>query len=190
MTEDKRRAVAELCREAERNIFEEKMLLTLDEFVELRDEPVRQELINGEMILLPPPKAWQSRAAMRTYDYLTGLKLPVKVYPAMGFVLGDASCIQADVSALPGYALETLRHGYVAMAPLLAVEVVGPFDRVRDVRNKRQLYFDHGAVEVWVIDAEPGVLDVHRADGEGRWNVREPFRSGALSCEIDPAQFL
>jgi Uma2 family endonuclease len=167
----------------------ENKLLTLDEFLALPDEPGKQELLNGELILLPPAKSTHTRISFNLALYLHSLGLPLRVFHEMAYLLNSKSIVQPDVSVIEAKD-RRLEREYFVGAPLLAVEVISPANRDQDMFDKRVAYFEHGAEEVWIVYPKRRALDVHRAGGSSDLYVRGPFQSAVLGCEIDPAQFL
>lgn len=61
---------------------------------------------------------------------------------------------------------ETMRDGFVAQPPLLAVEVVSPNDRDTDVAQKVADYLAAGVRRVWVVRPELANVTVHRPGGD------------------------
>ncbi|MFN0148720.1 MAG: Uma2 family endonuclease [Dehalococcoidia bacterium] len=58
----------------------------------------------------------------------------------------------------------------VGLSPTLAVEVVSPNDRDRDVGAKVLEYLAAGSARVWVVRPESRTVTVYRADGSA--NIR------------------
>lgn len=54
------------------------------------------------------------------------------------------------------------RAGYVDGPPLLAVEVLSPYDKMKDIDETIGEYLDCGTPQVWIIDPYQETLAVHR----------------------------
>ena len=54
--------------------------------------------------------------------------------------------------------------GYAEGAPDLAVEVVSPHDRRRDVTAKVRQWLAHGAQQVWVVDPRRRCVEIHESE--------------------------
>lgn len=83
-----------------------------------------------------------------------------------GFVLDRAREIVRgpDVAWLrPGRVAYRLPDGFIEGAPDLAVEVLSPSNRARDIREKVAQYIDAGAAAVWVVDPRAETVTVHAA---------------------------
>lgn len=162
--------------------------LTFEEFEQLPDEPGKQELLNGELIALPPANDRHMRIAQRLLLYLLA-RLdggPLAARMETGYRLGGATWVVPDVS-VPHPGQSTAQ--YLEGAPLLAVEIISPANRALNVERKLRLYFEHGAMEVWVIYPESGIVEVH--DARGSLKLVTKFQSVALpGAEVDPSQFL
>jgi Uma2 family endonuclease len=145
--------------------------MTADEFAVWtanREQPGHTvELIHGEMITVPT-NPLSSLLAMRIALALGGFARA----QALGEVLGadaglqvnETSVIAPDVSFLRLEKLGQLSfHGYGKVIPDLAVEVISPTDRQRDIRRKLALYAEIGTL-VWVIYPERRLAEVYAPD--------------------------
>jgi len=131
------------------------MTLTFEEFEQLPGEPGKMELLDGELIRLPPAMRRDSRIAHRLYDMLM---TPVdqagpaaglgEVYMGMGFKIGLRDWLQPHVSIehadQPG-------DEYSEGAPALAVEIISKSNTAEQVEYKVQTYLANGSIEVWVM---------------------------------------
>lgn len=58
-----------------------------------------------------------------------------------------------------------LAEGYLRVAPDLAVEVVSPRDTVYELETKIEEYLAAGVLQVWVVNPETRIVEIHRNDG-------------------------
>jgi Uma2 family endonuclease len=140
-----------------------KTLLTWEEFEQLPDRVGKDELIDGELIELPPPKLNHSDSSKAIYDALNsavarthgrGKALELgKVYQEAGYRLSHRHWVQPDVSITHPGQPET---DYLEGAPAIAVEVVS---------RKTKLYLQHGVHEVWHCYRNPRKIEVHTPNG-------------------------
>jgi Uma2 family endonuclease len=75
---------------------------------------------------------------------------------------------RADVSfiSLERYSLEQLsQEGYASIPPDLAVEVISPDDRAKEVDEKLEDYLRAGVKLIWVINPETRTLQIYHPDG-------------------------
>jgi Uma2 family endonuclease len=147
-----------------------KTLFTAEELFCLPADERRLELVKGKLYEMAPAGGRPGRVAMRigrlldAHVELTGLG---QVFAAeTGFTLQrnpdtvrapDAAFVAQDRMP-PG---ET-PDGYLALAPDLAVEVISPNDRPREVREKVADWLNAGTRLVWVIYPASRTVAVHR----------------------------
>jgi len=146
-------------------------LMTVEEFAALPEDGQMHELVEGELLTLPPPHSLHSRIVAILFRSLT---LHLAAYPdwevlaAAGFqLLGDPPTVrQPDVSVvLAGRMRQAPRHGYCAGAPDLAIEVVSPSDKAADLDLKVRQYLQAGANAVAVVYPQTRSLWLHRPAG-------------------------
>jgi Uma2 family endonuclease len=128
--------------------------MTFAEFEELPDAPGKRELLDGELIELPPAKQKhliiQHRIADVLRRYLAGRDLGT-AYVEAGFYLATRHWVQPDASIVFNeQGRRSDPDGYLEGAPALAVEVISRGNTAESVDNKIAKYFENGAREVWV----------------------------------------
>jgi Uma2 family endonuclease len=130
-------------------------LLTFEDFEQLPSEPGKMELLDGELIHLPPAKL---RHMNITHWLLYFLKPLVdqagpasslgKVYMETGYKMGAKTWLQPDVSITHAGQPE---GDYLEGAPALAIEVISPSNRADQMDKKVKTYLANGGKEVWVV---------------------------------------
>ena len=141
--------------------------ITVDEF-EATCGDERVELIDGVVVPMTPASNRPSRIGARITILLGMHVLPRQLgslYNAEGgFVLfpdretvrvPDVAFVRAD--RMPQG--EARRH-FVPVAPDLAVEVISPSDRARDIAAKAAMYQEAGVPLVWLVDPETQTVTV------------------------------
>src|SRR5690348_5147906 len=73
-------------------------LLTFEEFERLPDEPGKLELLDGELIRLPPAKLKHMEIAIRLFRILDGAKKAGDAYIETGYKVGRNAWLLPDVS--------------------------------------------------------------------------------------------
>lgn len=147
-----------------------KPVITIDEFLALPEDGVRQELLAGSHIVMPAPRPDHQRVvfaiARLLEDAISGRE-DVEVFGATGdIVLGPDTVVEPDVFLLrsgPGHRFASWRD---APVPLLAVEVLSPSTAARDRGIKRRLYLEAGVEEYWIVDVDARVVERWRAGDE------------------------
>jgi len=158
-------------------------LLTFAEFEQLPDEPGKLELLDGELIRLPPSRTRNMRIAERLYEVLrqeldraSGSFRLGFVHMEFGYKIGANAWLQPDVSI--EYEGQT-ENDYLEDAPALAVEVISESNRADQMDRKVKKYLSGGAIEVWVVYPKTQCVWIFR-QGQA-----EEFR-GVLRSEIIP----
>jgi len=65
----------------------------------------------------------------------------------------------------PGQKVTTKkRASFIDGAPVLAVEVLSPYDKVKDIGESIEEYLECGVLRVWIIDPYADTLMVYRSD--------------------------
>jgi len=133
-------------------------LLTFEEFERLPDQPGKCELLEGELVQLPPAESKHTRLSCRIYKILDAAVAEAhaqgaatelgEVFPEMGYKLARNAYVVPDVSITHSGQTE---EKYMAGAPAIAIEIVSPSNRTKHLDKKTALYFKFGAREVWRI---------------------------------------
>jgi Uma2 family endonuclease len=145
-------------------------VVTVDEFARLPDDDFRYELVSGVVYRMSPVGGLHGAVAARLVVALVEWADRHRAGTVMtetGFVLttGPDTVLAPDISFVrrertPANGLPT---SFWRGAPDLAVEVLSPDDRVRDVGAKVREYLAHGVALVWVIDPATQTATVHSA---------------------------
>lgn len=144
-------------------------LMTADELMQL-EGPNRHELIKGELLTMPPPKALHGHVVA---NLIMLLLLHVKanklgsVYAETGYKLetNPDTVLGPDVSFVARERLDNVPDGYYPGAPNVAIEVLSPSDRPSRVHWKTDLWLSLGAKSVWVVNPKRRTVEIVRADG-------------------------
>ena len=158
-------------------------LLSFAEFEQLPDEPGKLELLDGELIRLPPSKTRNMIIAERLYEALKlelgrggGSSRLGSAHMEFGYKIGATAWLQPDVSIQ--FKGQTVGD-YLEGAPALAVEVISESNRADQMDRKVKKYLANGGIEVWVLHPTTKSVWVFR---QGH---AEEFR-GELRSEIIP----
>ena len=126
-------------------------LLDFEQFESLPSEPGKMELLDGELVRLPPAKRKHMRISHRVHQALTPLVAPAglgEVYLEMGYKIGTRNWLQPDVSV--EHAAQP-SGDYSEGAPALAVEIISESNTAEQMETKVRIYLANGGLEVWLI---------------------------------------
>jgi len=166
-------------------------LLSFEEFEQLPDEPGKVELLDGELIQLPPAKLKHMDVTRRIYLLLVRAVAGAEnsanlgeVYFETGYKFSSRAWLQPDVS-IPYR--DQPRGVYFESAPALAVEVISESNTAAQMARKMKIYLANGGVEVWLVYPDTRCVWVYR---EGHAEEFESvLRSSLLpGLEIDLSQ--
>jgi Uma2 family endonuclease len=151
-------------------------LMSVEEFLALPDDGVERELINGVVKVrgeagMTYRNRFHSITVAKISRILGNWIAEVRShYEVMsgdaGFVLrrDPPATVGADVAVVHRELLDqqsdltTLVDG----APVLAVEVLSPSDKIEDIHEKRRLYLACGVSLVWIVDPADRTVRVYR----------------------------
>ena len=151
----------------------------------LQDLPYRVELNGSNQIVMSPLHFRHGLYTSRIVDLLTRL-LP------MGRSSIEAAVSTSDNMKVPDVIWAThefvRRHAdafALPVAPDICVEVLSPTDRKVEIDQKRQLYFESGAREVWICGLK-GEMEFYTPAGPTEHSVLCPAFPALV--ELDPPQ--
>lgn len=125
----------------------------------------------GHAIMMPPPgldhSAHQSEIVFQLHALMRGGKVLAEcpVSTSEGIKGVDVVWISARRIA------KARRKNVLVLAPEICVEVISPGNTRSEIEEKRRLYFEAGAEEVWLCDVR-GRLSFFHKDDPGRASPR------------------
>ena len=148
-------------------------LMTAEELMQLPDDDLRHELINGELITMPLPGHPHGRIAARLMVPLGQFVLDHdlgEVYDVIGFQLSwnPDTVVGPDIAFISKERLEQDGDvtGYWQGAPDLAVEVYSPGYRPGKVRERISRLFSAGTKQVWIVHVKHSTVTVYRSESD------------------------
>lgn len=148
-------------------------LMTAEELLQLPDDDLRHELINGELITMPPPGLPHGRITMRLGAPLAQFVLDNElgeVYTESGFQLTwkPDTVVGPDISFISKERLEQTGDitGYWQGPADLAVEVYSPGYRPGKVSERVSRLFKAGTRQVWVVHIKHRTVAVYRSESD------------------------
>ena len=146
-------------------------LMTAEELGNLPDEPLRHELIKGELLTMALPKAEHMRVSanltVMLWQHAKANQLG-DVYAEGGFKLESDpdTVLGPDVSFVAKDRIALSPEGYHQGPPDLAVEVLSSGDRRGKVEYKLSLWLELGTRSVWLVNPRRRTVEVCRPTGE------------------------
>lgn len=138
---------------------------TVDDLESLPDDGLQYELIDGILIVSPAPVPRHQRAARAIFRLLdAGCPPDWEVFFApLDYQPTRRTSVQPDVLVV---ARSEVGEKNLTQTLLLAVEVLSPSTRRKDLVLKHSVYADAGVQSYWTVDpAEPSVICWDLVDG-------------------------
>jgi Uma2 family endonuclease len=146
-------------------------LLTSDQFLAMPEEldqhgnRIKDELIGGEVVKMPPASQVHDRIKNRINRLLiryldANPAIPLDSLVEIGAQVGELDTFIPDVSVVkrePGLPEGRIMRG----SPELAIEVVSPSDTAKHLDRKVDAYLQGGAKSVWIVFPEARSVTVH-----------------------------
>ena len=145
--------------------------LTYRDYLLMPEDGKRHELIGGEHFVTPAPTMKHQIVVGNLHRLLATFvydrRLGRALLSPLDVVFSDEDVVQPDLlyvaSDHAGVLGEKAAHG----APDLAVEVLSPSTRRKDLVLKRRLYERTGVAEYWIVDPKRETVQVFRATPGG-----------------------
>ncbi len=152
--------------------------MTMDEFIRLYDEEGPFELIDGERVVMSPPKFGHSYTSNLLVRFISNYAEPKQLGEAFnetpfvmttpddpnwvkGSFVPDVMFIRAERLAAYKQANPNWKELPLALVPDFVVEIVSPNDRYSDINTKVERYLADGVQLVWVVDPQRRAVAVH-----------------------------
>ena len=153
--------------------------LSAEEYLEIASRPEYAdclvELVQGEIVTMPPPQAFHGvvlgRVFARLFAFVESRGLGFTTAGDSGFLVErdefegdtvrglDITYISRD--KIPG----SFPRDLLEIAPDLAIEVMSPSNTVSDTNLKIDQLLRMGCSQVWIVHPDLRRVDVHSADG-------------------------
>ena len=152
--------------------------LTYEDSLQFPDDGLRHEILEGEHCVTPPPAVVHQRILLNL-SYL--LRQHLDTHPAgevlfapVDVLLSRFNILQPDLIYVSTERSHQFTSQNLQGAPDLAVEILSPSTRSRDLHLKRKVYRETGVLEYWIVDPEEQSVTVHR-----RHAPTTEYRSGS-----------
>lgn len=152
-------------------------LLTFEEFERLPEYMGKQELLEGELIELPPPKTRHMAIAKRFQKLLETVLDESRVWFETGYQLGNSWLIPDISASWPG---QQLVNDYYQGGPMIAIEVESPGNTAEELDRKVIAYLQNSAGEVWVVYPRTNSMLVHSRLEQNVLRVTGEYHTGLV----------
>lgn len=164
-------------------------LVTFAQFEQLPEVPGKQELVDGEIIYLPPSVIRHAQLAKRFYKLLQGVLNFDQLWHESGYRIAGG-WMQPDVSV--SWPDQGLDSKYMLGGPMLAIEILSPSNTRKLIDRKLARYFAERTGEVWIVDDAAKALTVYLQEAHQlvRTVVHDVYASPLLNLTVDVSAML
>ena len=157
------------------------------------EDPWRYELVKGR-IVMSPPAGWPHGRHGANVVVLLGNHAARHggqvLDSSMGYVLPTGDVLEPDASWISrerwAAGPEPQRGKLLRIVPDLVCEVLSPYNRDRDLGEKRAIYAASGIREYWIVDPDaPMVMIIRGTEGPEFYGPRKTFRSDVLGRDVE-----
>ena len=165
----------------------------LDRLPDPEESGLRFELLDGDLLMTPSPVLRHQIAVTKLIVLLHNAIPPgwMVIAAPMDWKISDFTALQPDILIIE----REIREGRYEGVPLLAVEVLSPSTRHRDIGSKRRAYEDGGLPHYWVVDPDEPSLTVFRlingrlveqmkVTGEAPYAAVEPVSARVAAADL------
>lgn len=143
---------------------------TVDEVRALPDDGKRYELIDGDLLVTPAPRAPHQRAVgqlfLRLHEYLARERVGEALFSPADIELEPDTIVQPDIFVAPLLEGKLAPNWTDMKALLLACEVLSPGTARYDRVTKRRFFSRTGVGEYWVVDLDAEIIERSRPSDE------------------------
>jgi Uma2 family endonuclease len=147
---------------------------TIADLERMPDDGMHREILDGELIELPPSKLVHQDITKRIFLALVRYEQNDPgfiVYQEAGFKLSRElnNWLQPDVSVIASQRVRsTPPDGYIEGAPEVAFEIISPSDSASDVLEKTEAYLKAGSKAVVNVYPKSRWVTIHLVNGSSR----------------------
>jgi Uma2 family endonuclease len=145
------------------------LYFTADMVRSLPDDGKRYEVVHGELLVTPAPRALHQRVQIRLITqfapYLAAFPVGEMFAAPADISWADDVLVQPDLFVVRRDEASTLEWGRMKHL-LLAIEILSPSSVRADRFTKRRLYQEVGIPTYWMVDADEQVVEVWRPEAK------------------------
>jgi Uma2 family endonuclease len=159
-------------------------LLTDEEFLNLPEFAGRQELLDGELIELPPAKHSHSELVKRLVELLHTALDTSRVWTETAYRLRRGRWLVPDASV--SWPNQQVEDDWFQGSPMLAVEVASRGNSPDQLEQKVVAYLEHGVGEVWIIYPKTRTMVVFRKGSTVRVASDSDYACDLIGVTVTP----
>ena len=160
---------------------------TYADLIETPDDGKRYEIIDGELIVSAAPVERHQRLlyllARRFGDHIDRRRVGRVYFAPVDVMFSAGDVVEPDLLFIRRERLHIYQGSVVNGPPDIALEVLSPSTRDRDLGRKRMLYETGGVPEYWIADPDLPDLMLFVLGADGRYERVQPV-GGTLYSRV------
>lgn len=130
--------------------------LTYDDLLEMPDDGLRREILDGDLFVTPSPAPQHQRVSKRLQrqleDYFEARGIGEVFNAPLDTILGPHDVVEPDILVVMDPA--TVSRRAIEGPPALVVEILSPSTAATDRKQKAHRYAATGVAHYWLVDIE------------------------------------
>jgi Uma2 family endonuclease len=130
----------------------------------LLPEDKRYEILDGELFVVPAPNTRHQRISKRLeaalIHHVEGSGIGEVFHAPYDVILSDENIVQPDILVVRKDRSALVGELNLQGAPDIAVEILSPGTRNKDLELKRKIYAAFGIREYWIVDPDADTIEV------------------------------
>lgn len=156
----------------------------------LLPEDKRYEILDGELYVVPAPNTRHQRISKRILTALIhhaeGAGLGEILIAPYDVILTQENVVQPDILFVRTERAGIIGEHNLQGAPDLAIEILSPATRSKDLEVKRKIYARFGVQEYWIVDPDAETVEVLTWTQSGYVPAAVKGKSDRLSSPLLP----
>ncbi|MBV8275127.1 MAG: Uma2 family endonuclease [Verrucomicrobia bacterium] len=163
-------------------------LLTVEDYKKLPEAGPRYQLVEGELYMTPAPNRFHhdiSRNIQRALDrYLDENPIGILYNAPFDVYLTRTDVFQPDLIVVLEASRSILTDAGAEGPPEFVIEILSPSNRELDLVKKKGIYARLGVKEMWIIDPEPGSIEIYRFEQNSADPIATLYASDTLTTPL------
>lgn len=147
--------------------------LTYDDYLQLPDDGIRYEILDGELEMTPAPTTTHQRVSRNLHfvihQHLQATGLGEMLDAPVDVVLAPTTVVEPDLVYVAAQRAGIITRRAIEGAPDLLVEILSPSTARRDRQRKAALYARLGVRFYWIVDPDARTLEEYERTDQGTY---------------------
>jgi Uma2 family endonuclease len=133
--------------------------ISYEEFLQIEDESC--QLVNGKLYMTPAPNPNHQTTIGELYTFIKKQSSGKIFFSPIDVFLDDKNIFQPDLLFINEENKGIISDRGIEGAPDLIVEVLSPSNAYLDRNIKKEIYFEKGVKEYWIVDLANQTLEIY-----------------------------